>query len=283
MSLLQFSNHLNVDTGKSQKKMLAIYILLILSICLLVSSENGNLVVVSSFASEKEFPHAALIGYQDSKDDSEYQCGGSIISNRYILSGIICTYSPDVKEAKFVLVGNVTRGEPNVNTFKYEIVETIKHPEHKMGSIDHDIALFKLSESLQFNDYVKSIKLPTKDYQPARAVFAGYGQSAPEQALSKKLKKITMDVFSQINCQEKFKGLVIDYETKLCAGSKTVPGIDGCFGDSGYPLQIFSDEGNQWVLIGVNSFGIYNCGTVGVPGVYTRVWHYKVWIDSYLN
>lgn len=68
-------------------------------------------------------------------------------------------------------------------------------------------------------------------------------------------------------------------DTQLCAGGKK--GVDTCGGDSGGPLMR-EIEGN-YHLIGVVSFGAANCGTKGVPGVYTNVAMFVDWIQSKLE
>lgn len=37
-------------------------------------------------AAEGEFPHMALIGYELSKSDYDYVCGGSLVSENFVLS-----------------------------------------------------------------------------------------------------------------------------------------------------------------------------------------------------
>lgn len=66
----------------------------------------------------------------------------------------------------------------------------------------------------------------------------------------------------------------------MCAGG--VQGRDSCAGDSGGPLlhtQALDGLGDiRYVQQGVVSFGPRNCGSEGLPGVYTRVPYYMDWI-----
>ena len=266
--------------------------LIILTVCLFCNSINANksLSVSTGFASEKEFRHAALIGYELSKDDSDLECGGSLITKRFVLSGATCVFSSDLNKAKYVKLGNVIRNQPNENTYRYEIEESIKHPEFSTKSIDNDIALFKLEKDVEFNDYVHPACLPSNNEEPDFGIASGWGKPGYGQDLSIKLKKIVMEIFTQEDCQQKYlaeNGRLrneIDYETKICAGSHNMTNIDTCHGDSGSPLQIASSYENcAWIIVGVTSFGHANCGITGVPGGYTRVWHYKEWIESIIG
>ena len=267
-------------------------IFLVIALCFLcknIKSESGSqLVVGSGFAAEKEFPHTALIGYERSKNDADLICGGSLITKRYVLSKAHCLYSGDLGRASYVKLGNVIRGEVNTNTFRYEIEERIRHPNNTVKSIDDDIALIKLQRDVEFNDYVQPACLPKTNDETELAIFSGWGRIMFEDP-SNKLKKIVMEIFTQKECRELFavqRPLTkeIDYETKICAGSHALSGIDACDGDAGSPLQIASTNDTcKWTIIGIASYGFSYCGQAGVPGIYTRVWPYKDWIEALVN
>lgn len=63
---------------------------------------------------------------------------------------------------------------------------------------------------------------------------------------------------------------------QVCAGG--IKGQDSCSADSGGPLMFFDQIKASHVLAGIVSFGPRNCGTAGLPGVYTKVEHYIDWI-----
>lgn len=55
---------------------------------------------------------------------------------------------------------------------------------------------------------------------------------------------------------------------------------DSCRGDSGGPLQIFTNQSEISTVLGIVSFGIH-CGTA-LPAIYTRVANYIDWIESHV-
>lgn len=196
------------------------------------------LIIGGKKSDDKEFPHMALIGYNMSQNDFFYSCGGSLISDRFILSAAHCAFSGQQREATFAKLGYVKRGVDNPNTLLVHIAKRFKHPHYKSGILDNDIALFKLKETVQFNEYIRPICLPHLNEETYRAVVTGWGHVEYGGDLSTDLLKVTLDIFNQTDCQSKYSSLTdkasngVDYETKICAGSYN-DNLDSCTGDSG--------------------------------------------------
>lgn len=45
----------------------------------------------------------------------------------------------------------------------------------------------------------------------------------------------------------------------------------------------FDRHRHSWIASGIVSFGAEKCGTVGIPGVYTKVEYYIDWIHNNLE
>lgn len=88
-----------------------------------------------------------------------------------------------------------------------------------------------------------------------------------------------MPIVSNNNCSKHYKehGFSIA-GSQICAGG--VKGKDSCQGDSGGPLMYRDIQTYQenWICIGVVSYGLEKCGIEHIPGVYTRVTEYISWI-----
>lgn len=65
---------------------------------------------------------------------------------------------------------------------------------------------------------------------------------------------------------------------QVCAGGTR--GHDSCMGDSGGPLMFYNRKSAAWVVSGIVSLGLEQCGIPGVPGIYTKVENYNDWIVS---
>lgn len=94
--------------------------------------------------------------------------------------------------------------------------------------------------------------------------------------------KVRVPVVPTLECQSVYSQShrrIINKQ--LCAGGDA--GHDSCRGDSGGPLMGQLPRTDNWIVVGVVSYGPTPCGTVGWPGVYTRVGAYVDWIVSKLR
>lgn len=52
---------------------------------------------------------------------------------------------------------------------------------------------------------------------------------------------------------------------------------------TGGPLMYFDRRYSVWIASGIVSFGAEKCGTIGIPGVYTKIENYIEWIVNSLE
>lgn len=118
-----------------------------------VCSRSVDLILGGEDAKEAEFPHQALLGYrtQDS-DEYEFDCGGTLVSEWYVLTAAHC-----MKRGKpsFVRLGESNLKQRSAQEFNIEIDYIIRHPQHRFKESYHDIALIKLMERVYFSNYVQ--------------------------------------------------------------------------------------------------------------------------------
>jgi len=251
---------------------------------------SQTLVVGGVNAEEREFPHMALIGH-DRNGKVHWHCGGSLISEQFILSAAHCA-QPVIKnvgrkQAKWALLGdlivNSNEDEGSSQPVQVEIEQHFIPRDYHVNQTYHDIVLFKLKRRLTLNPFMRPICLHTTEHVPSRTALAtGWGvTNITTGAVSPHLQKVLVDFSSYTVCEDTYKLRKkfpngVNRRVQICAGS---PGRDTCQGDSGGPLQINLEAPYcMQAVVGITSYG-RECG-IGHPAVYTKVSHYIPWIES---
>ncbi|KYQ48361.1 Serine protease snake [Trachymyrmex zeteki] len=237
-------------------------------------------------AKHAEFPHMAVIGY--GKQDVSWQCGGSIISENFILTAAHCMESPDKGPASKVRVGLIDLLAPGDAVQERNVAERIKYPDYKSSVKYYDIALIKLEQLLELNPRVRPACLEIESQLPGKsAIASGFGKTSYESSIgSNELMKVQLNYISEDECKKAYAedlgtrrlpdGLI---SSLLCAGIME-GGKDTCQGDSGGPLQrILAEPYCMYSIVGVTSFGKF-CAFKSSPAIYTRVSSYLDWIEN---
>ncbi|XP_053660749.1 serine protease snake-like [Anopheles marshallii] len=244
-----------------------------------------ELIVGGEAAKHGEFPHHALLGYPTESGSSErysFSCGGSLISDRFVLTAAHCfSYGDPV----IVRLGEYDLTVDSTAQLDFGIAEIIRHPKYRNTRSYHDIALVRLNETVLFSKVIRPACLwqsPTLNI--SRFVATGFGrQEEGILELSTKMMKVQLDLFPSGDCGELFRDNRkfrdgID-EGQLCVGS-LAGGKDTCQGDSGGPLQTITEPRSCiYNIVGLTSTGSA-CGVGNSKAIYTKVAHYLDWIEQ---
>ncbi|KAJ3644417.1 hypothetical protein Zmor_022150 [Zophobas morio] len=236
-------------------------------------------------AQEGQFPHQ--VSYQWGIFGLlEHVCGGTIISQKWILTAGHCvTQIPEIGD-HVILVGITNLFEETPERQQINIVQKIVHPNFGGSVGPNDIALLELETLLVFGDLVKPIGLPAVDSIPlGNAILSGWGSVSlvviPN--LPDILQTVTTPVLSFDDCNAAIQPLLeegqenpLSGESNICTRPLT-GGISVCSGDSGGPL--IQDN----TIIGIVSWGFTPCGSEGAPSVYTRVSNFIDFINEFVT
>ncbi|XP_037951652.1 serine protease snake-like [Teleopsis dalmanni] len=220
--------------------------------------------------------------------DIDYKCGGSLISENFIVTAAHCTNITGQSPIQ-VRIGdlNLKADENNVEPQTLRIRNIYIHPSYRSTSYYNDIALLELEEDVEFTEFVRPIHLWVNESIPYTIAFAmGYGATAFGKERTNRLTDLNMTIISNDECNrvmpalpETASGII---SSQICAQDKLM-NRDTCQGDSGGPLQL-NVQGRRrrkrkhFYLIGITSYGLA-CRS-GNPSVHTRISSYLDWIES---
>ncbi|XP_065204413.1 serine protease snake-like [Planococcus citri] len=243
-------------------------------------------------AKPKEYPHMALIGSGNSFEDVSWNCGGSLISEKFVLGSALCGQDfPSYGSTQWILLGdlNINSKTDDAKPAVYKIKKVHQHPNFTAYSAPHNIALFELNTTVEISPYVRPACLYTSTSVPVNTTgkITGWGRTGIIDRTSDNLLKASVSFLDDEKCIEKLPNdssgnqrVAYDPNSMICAGD-FVHGADTCAGDSGGPLQKPVD--NQvcmWNILGITSYGEAFCGDKETPAVYTKVAFYLEWIKD---
>lgn len=96
-------------------------------------------------AKEGEFPHQALLGIPKLNDSKkiDFFCGGSLISELYVLTAAHCETPTIVRLGEH----DLRESEDEID---FNVARMVRHPSYTLSRSYHDIAVVKLNTSVDF-------------------------------------------------------------------------------------------------------------------------------------
>ncbi|CAG9577548.1 unnamed protein product [Danaus chrysippus] len=233
------------------------------------------LVVGGSVVTIQQFPHMALLGWTKMRSGGYlWKCGGSLVSERYVLTAAHCAYQDKDDSVvsgppRAVQLGSSRRDDPGAIVIRVSSV--IRHPKYRPPQSYYDIAIVKMMKNVKFSAVIKPACLGVPPAAGKHIIATGWGKTEFGGDESELLRGVSLPVWSLEECAS-----VLGESRKLprgpdrsqtCAGDRR-GGKDTCQGDSGGPAQL--REGCSWRVVAVTSTG-RACGAIDTPAIYANV------------
>lgn len=204
-------------------------------------------------------------------------CGGSLLSNRAILTAAQCLAGSTSTQA-ILGAHQITTTEPSqlriiIPTGGYRL-----HPQYNPSNFNNDIAILITSAAVTINQFIQPIALAASTVGSLSGevgTVSGWGRiSDDSMATSAHLRSVQNTIITNVICAQTHPTRV--NSAIVCMSTSAGRGI--CGGDAGSPLTI--PWGGGRLQIGVASFNAPTGCQVNLPAGFARISSFREWIDT---
>ncbi|CAK9799736.1 Chymotrypsin-like protease CTRL-1 [Anthophora plagiata] len=241
-----------------------------------MKKDDTERIVGGQYATLGQFPFMAVV-HRLMGQGMVSQCGGTIISSRWVLTAGHCVQPTPHKF--FVVFGIIDKSIIQYDFLLKPAIAMITtkgylHDDYKPTF--NDIGLLYMPQDIPFGETIQPIQLAgyngmMQSFEGEDGVAIGWGKDGPTGTGTSNLKYTSLPIISNEQCSQYWAITSNHICTAVGLGHNT------CQGDSGGPLIVY--ENGTPLQVGVVSYGDASCPS-GRPDVFTRVSKYIEWIQN---
>ncbi|XP_053123576.1 gilatoxin-like [Hemicordylus capensis] len=230
-------------------------------------SAHRNRIIGGEECSEDEHPWLALLS-----DRVGPYCSAVVLNQDWVITAAHC-YTSEIEIRLGVHDKWVSTGREQIRNSKNGCFNT--RSQCFPRALSALPVLIQLNSSIDFNEYVAPIDLPTDCASVGtECEVMGWGTTSTlEENFPDVPYCASVKITSDEECQAAYPGCV--NENMVCAGDEE-ESKGACKGDSGGPLIC------NGILQGTVAFGPKHCTNPSYPAVYTNICKYLNWIEAVL-
>lgn len=251
---------------------------------------SGDRIVGGIESEVGSWPWLAAIGTPLANNGFQSICGGTLITQRHVLSAAHC-FVEGIPDSTHVRLGEHHLTSNSDGAFPLDIkIASRRTKGYNPFTKENDIELLFLEQDVTYNDFIKPACLPVNPsernnhFEGDNATVVGWGRFTFDEKVPTSQVPMQADVpiVPLQPCSDVYQtrtaATIVDTRN-ICAGQGLK---DACSGDSGGPLNYLNNADDRYYVVGIVSHGV-ECASSTFPGVYTRVGAFMDWILNNLQ